>query len=447
MTSITREWAANADEQAMSDRLLNDRQAGSDELGEIDEVDEVDEALSAGMPAHRRAGELSELDLARLTERSSPEIKTYGPGEVTPLDELLSAQPEAPAAEDAAALEAEVARLQSVVDRLETDIARYLARYAELDESRADVVLNGGNIEKLHNDLRDAEQMVKSLTAAVEPTKAMLAKAKTASRNATVGRQAVAAKTEHYAPLADAYETMFELLAGVCHTAKVIDEHMLAIEGTNIAALAAGRADLVADVKAIRRGVVDTIGTMRADVVLPVRIGETDEAFEARLWSIVAANAQKDPGSKSNKTVSPAILVDCRAMHIQRLANEDDKAYRARQWAAAAVTLHSRRADGESAADHRLRLRDALAKRLQVDRKGETDDAYLLRVANEHALSFSAYEQSDPLKDVAEKALTAIQTHALGLEKTALHRQHMNVRELKPIAGDTDFMRRIGRRA
>ncbi|MER8648407.1 MULTISPECIES: hypothetical protein [unclassified Mesorhizobium] len=450
MTSITGEWAPNPDELAMSDKMnsrrsdrLNARTVDSDELGE---VDEIDEALSAGIPAHRRASEMSDLDFAQLTERSSPEIKTYGPGEVTPLDELLNAQPAAPAAEDAAALKAEVARLQSVVDRLETDIARYLARYAELDESRADVVLNGGNIEKLHNDLRDAEQMVKSLTAAVEPTKAMLAKAKTASRNATVGRQAVAAKTEHYAPLADAYETMFELLAGVCHTAKVIDEHMLAIEGTNMAALAAGRADLVIDARAIRRAVVDTIGTMRASVVVPVRMGETDEAFEVRLWSVVETNARKDPRSKSNKTIGKAMLTDCRAMHIERHANEDGKAYRARQWAAAAITLHSQRSKDESDADHRLRLRDALAKRLQVDRKGESDDAYQLRVGNAHALSFSGYDQSDPLKDVAEKAMKATRKHALGLEPTALHRQHMNVRELAPLPGDTNVVRRIGRR-
>ncbi|ESY20710.1 hypothetical protein X750_18495 [Mesorhizobium sp. LNJC394B00] len=442
MTSITREWTANADEQPMSDRLLKARLVDSDELGE---KDEIDEALSAGMPAHRRADQLSELDLARTTPKPSLEFKTYGPGEVTPLDELLDAQPEAPAA-DAAALDAEVARLQACLDRLETDIARCLARHAELDDSRADVVLNGGDIGALHEGLRDLEQMAKTLTAAVAPTKSMLAKAKTASRNATVGRQAVAAKAEHYGPAAEAYQTMFKLLAGICHTANLLDEHAIAIEGANQKAQSAGRADLVIDMKKLRRAVVDTIGTMRASVVVPDRIGETDEAFEARLWSVVEANARKDPRSKSNKIVSPAILGDCRAMHIEQHQTEDDSAYRARQWAAAAVTLHSQRADGESDADHRQRLRDALARRLQVDRTGETDEAHLLRVGNAHALSFSAYEQSDPLKDVAEKALTAIQTHALGLEKTALHRQHMNVRELKPIPGDTDVMRRIARR-
>ncbi|MHC2792590.1 hypothetical protein ACVINZ_001602 [Mesorhizobium jarvisii] len=439
MTPNTREWAPNADEQSMSDRLPKSRGGAglADDLGEIDEIDETlnREGIAAARRPH--SGEMSDLELARLTERPRPEVKTYAPGEATPLDELLNAQPEAPAA-NATALGAEVARLQSVVNRLARDIAKAEARYEELDDSRADVVLNGGNIEELHNELRNAEELGKTLTAGLVPARAMLAKAQAAAAAARLERTAAEVKAKHHAPAAEALQTMYTMLSGVVHAAKVLEEHATAIGGANLQAIAAGRQDLVVDMNAIRLAVIDTIGTERANIQLPTRMGETDAQYEARLLAAVASIARMDRKTAKAKGKSPTLVALCKTM--QRVDNED-------AWAAVALVLNQPLAEGEGKADHHKRLRDALAMRLNVNREGESDEAYLLRVANAHAAIATVHDQSDPLRAVGEKALKAIQAHALGLEKTALHRQYMNVRELKPLPGDTDIMHRIGRRS
>ncbi|QND60313.1 hypothetical protein [Mesorhizobium huakuii] len=277
----------------------------------------------------------------------------------------------------------------------------------------------------------------------------MLAKAQAAAGKAALERQAAAARAEHYGPAAEALQTMYKLLAGVCHSALVLEQHALAIEGMNQQALGNDRRDLVIDMDILRRAVLDTIGTRHASIVVPVRTGETDEAFEARLWSVVASNAGVAPNGKKERgtTVSAAVLAECRAMHVERRANEGDDAYSARRWAAVAGALRLQLTNGETEADHRERLRYALARRLNVDRKGESDEAYQLRLANAHSALVTAREQSDPLRAVGEKALAAIKRHALGLEKIALHRQHAEVRELRPMSGDTDLMRRYGRRS
>ncbi|QND55657.1 hypothetical protein [Mesorhizobium huakuii] len=112
-----------------------------------------------------------------------------------------------------------------------------------------------------------------------------------------------------------------------------------------------------------------------------------------------------------------------------------------------ASALRLQRANCETEADHRERLRYALARRLNVHRKGESDEAYQLRLANAHSALVTAREQSNPLRAVGEKALAVIKRHALGLEKIALHRQHAEVRELRPMPGDADVTRRYGRRS
>jgi hypothetical protein len=440
--NTTRECEPNDDELAMSDRLAQKRRATAaavagpdDELGERDEIDET--LNKAGIAASRRPptnAELTDLQLAALTERPRPELKTYDPGETTPLDELL-AQPDAPTA-DATALSAEVTRLQSVVDRLLRDVAKNEERLEEIDASRADVVLNGGNIEELHEELRNAEEMVKTLTAGLAPAKVMLAKAQAAASRAALERRAAAVKAEHHAPVAEALQTMHKLLSGVVHAATLLEEHATAIEGANLQAIAAGRQDLVVDMNAIRLAVIDTIGTERAGIQLPTRMGETDEAFEARLLAAVAANARIDPKTAKSRGKSPTLMSECRAMRTTQHEGEDNRAYQARQWATVAVVLRQPLADGETKADHHQRLRKALSQRLSIDREGESDEAYLLRVGNAHAAVTLVHDLSDPLRAIGEQALKAIKQHALGMEKTALNNRFPEMEVLTPMPGD-----------
>ncbi|QND55658.1 hypothetical protein [Mesorhizobium huakuii] len=289
MKTRTTEAQADADEQAAFAGLYESKSG---------RLPENSAAVGAAAPVQPADGD--ERGIAALTEQPSTEFKTYGPGEVTPLDELLRPAETTPAV-DAAALADEVARRQAVVDRLETDVAKTRQRLSDLDGSRADVILNGGDLDALHSGLRDAEQMIKTLEAGLAPARAMLAKAQAAAGKAALERQAAAARDEHYGPAAEALQTMYKLLAGVCHSAMVLDEHTLAIEGMNQQALGNDRRDLVIDMDILRRAVLDTIGTQHVGVVVPVvRTGETDEAFEARLWSVVASNSGVAPNGKKS---------------------------------------------------------------------------------------------------------------------------------------------------
>lgn len=377
-------------------------------------------AQTSNVDAARRAN-MEAKEQAELTTMPRPEFKA----DAGPLDELLRVEPDpaenTPRAHRRAS--AEVDRLQAAVSKIEFDLAKAQNRLEELEDSRADIVLNGGDPDKLHSDVYRAEQMIKTLNAGLSPARAMLAKATAVAKRAQIERQAAKVKAEHQGKLAEALETLHEFSGGVEYTAKLLDEHAEAINSFNHQALAAGRADLVISLDAIRQGVIDKIGRMHASFEAPVRMGESDAQFEARL---LAKSAEVAKGRKVKGQVIDATLLDlCRAMQVERLADEEDQAFQARQWAAVAATLGQRKTDSETEADHHERVRGALAKRLKIGRTGEPDSAYSLRVGNAHMMAAQARDTSDPLRAIGEQAIKAIQKHALGLDAASLHRlQH-----------------------
>ncbi|QND60315.1 hypothetical protein [Mesorhizobium huakuii] len=156
MNARTTEAGADAEERAVFARLQESKS------GRV-----ADNSATAGAGAPAQPADGDQRGISGPIEQPATEFKTYGPGEVTPLDELLRPAETTPAV-DATALGDEVARRQAVVDRLETDVAKTRQRLAELDGSRADVVLNGGDLDALHSGLRDAEQLVKTLEAGLE---------------------------------------------------------------------------------------------------------------------------------------------------------------------------------------------------------------------------------------------------------------------------------------
>jgi hypothetical protein len=59
---------------------------------------------------------------------------------------------------------------------------------------------------------------------------------------------------------------------------------------------------------------------------------------------------------------------------------------------------------------------------LNTARKGESDAAYSLRVANAHARVSSLRDAADPLRVVGDNAIAAIRKYALGVDAATLHR-------------------------
>lgn len=362
-----------------------------------------------------------------------PKIKTYGPGETTPLDELLAVDPDvAPADENQ---HGEATRLTSVVERIEADIGAAQTRLSELLKSRASVVLNGGDLDKLHNGLRDTEQLIATLEAGRAEADDMLAAAREAERARLVEQRFARVKGEHYAAAANTLLAMYDLMAGVCHAAEEFEKHRFAVEEQNMIAARQNRPDLALDMSRLRAAVADTIGTARLDTVVPTRMGESDAAFETRLLAAVDDFARK-PLSKSDghrtgdEKQNRAIIRDCKAMRVERGEEETDDAFVARRWAAVARALNLKQFEGETGAEHRQRTVEALARRLKMVRRGETDAAYQLRVLNAKSAPLLAREASDPLRMVGEKALMAIKHSALGLDALALRQAHQEVRML-----------------
>ena len=79
-------------------------------------------------------------------------------------------------------------------------------------------------------------------------------------------------------------------------------------------------------------------------------------------------------------------------------------------------------------------MRHALARKLKLDRRGESDEAYFLRVANARAPRQGVL--TDPLRALGEEALDAIRKHALGLDAYALRRLQPTVKLQRPHVDD-----------
>lgn len=123
----------------------------------------------------------------------------------------------------------------------------------------------------------------------------------------------------------------------------------------------------------------------------------------------------------------------CRELHVEPHADEDDVAYATRRWAA--VASKWTRADGEAEDVHRERVRYSLARLLNVERRGETVDAYLAPPECPRQTAGAA-RIIGPAAQFGEEALNVIRKHALGLDAHALRRAHPTVKLQKPSLGD-----------
>ncbi|MEW9615210.1 hypothetical protein AB3G45_15405 [Shinella sp. S4-D37] len=174
-----------------------------------------------------------------------------------------------------------------------------------------------------------------------------------------------------------------------------------------------GRLDLYLHLDALRSAAVAGLRTEAAHLPPePVRQGESDAQWEARVWATMETSAAtfKAPANPGKRPIKgPGYWA--KQMHTARKDGEDDTAYAGRRLVFAAMALDIFPTDDETEADFRARVMHVIAEKLKLTRKGETDRAWSLRYASWAARRDSSFTASDPALEAGKRAILAINVH------------------------------------
>src|SRR5699024_2989878 len=144
----------------------------------------------------------------------------------------------------------------------------------------------------------------------------------------------------------------------------------------------------------------------------PVRLGEGDAQWEARVWAAVEAQAAKYKApANSGKRPIKGPCFWAKQMHAPRNDGEDDAAYAGRRLIFAAVALNIFPGEHEDDADFRARVMHVIADKLNLVRKGETDKAWSLRYASWASRREGTLAPTDPALEAGARAIAAINVH------------------------------------
>ncbi|MEW9615567.1 hypothetical protein AB3G45_17255 [Shinella sp. S4-D37] len=174
-----------------------------------------------------------------------------------------------------------------------------------------------------------------------------------------------------------------------------------------------GRLDLYLHLDALRSAAVAGLRTEAKNLPPePVRQGESDAQWEARVWATMETSAAtfKAPANPGKRPIkAPGYWA--KQMHTPRNDDEGDATYAARRLVFAAMALDIFPTDDEDEADFRARVMHVIADKLKLVRKGETDKAWSLRYASWAARREGAISASDPALEAGTRAIRAMRLH------------------------------------
>ncbi|TIQ46736.1 hypothetical protein [Mesorhizobium sp.] len=329
---------------------------------------------------------------------------------------------------------------QAHISKIADKLAAAEQAYQALQARQADVnVLDDTAPSSFASELARAEAELATLKAALAKHTAAHRQAEAEEARQAFEQSVRATIASHADKYAAGLQELHFYVAQIGALGAALDEHRQAIEGASYAAAERGRPDLGLAPETIRRAVGRLFTADDVSVVTPQRWGEADGEWHTRVFATLKAQAEgrvrKDAGTLSPRDRARVELAQ--RLYVEPEADEDDAVYAARQLAHLAEALPCRQADGETTDEHRDRLLALLARKLGLTRKGESDSAYTLRLANARAMT--AERGGDILDETGQRAVPVIAAHAASstsAERARRQLQHTRlVKQLDPWAG------------
>ena len=336
---------------------------------------------------------------------------------------------------------ADLAQAFASADRLGERAAKIAAKLEAVKAELQSLEVNKANIDVLDpaamnaylTDVVKTEAAIKVLEPALEKARAEAVKAQQAENERAFEERACALVTKA-APL------YAQTLQAMVHYANVIgglglkmDELTLNITSLAEQAKARGRGDLLMHLDTLRSAAVAGLRTEAKNLPPePVRLGESDAQWEARVWTTVETQAAKykapaRPGKRPIK--GPGFWA--KQIHTPRGDDENDTTYAARRLVFAAIALNISMGEQESEADFRARVMHVIADKLKLVRKGETDNAWNLRYASWASRREGAFVSADPALEAGKRAILALNVHFAteAMRETARKQRHDRLQE------------------
>lgn len=336
------------------------------------------------------------------------------------------------------AARAATAAAEADVNRIADELQRAERSLAELEGGRGAVVHANGDIAGLGRAILEARELITTLTAGLTEARAASDTAADREAVAELEAEAVALATDEVQMLEAAYEALGEALGTITKLGPTIEGYQAEIEHFNDRAIGLGRVDLVLPTETIREHAKAKLGGLAGGGVRPpvTRQGESDEAWQQRIMETFERRSRERRAAREDQVAFSRRAPGAdfaRAAYVPRSEGDDETTHRRRQLQSIVQHLHvspflgtggSASASPEESEDgYSRRVWEQVARKLSLEREGESDEAYRLRQLRAAERAQDRIAKSDPLRKAGQEAITVIQEHALGLSPQERNRR------------------------
>jgi hypothetical protein len=320
------------------------------------------------------------------------------------------------------------AAAESDADRIAGELEKAERSLDELEGGRGKVAHANGDVVGLGRAIVEARETIATLTAGLSEARELTVAAAKRQAIAELESRAEMLSEGKTVELQTAYEALGAAMVTIADLGRSIEACHREIAHFNTSAHDLGRVDLEVSTDALRECAKVKLGglDLRSTIPSVVRQGETDEAWRSRIIDALERRSTEAPGPRERQAAFAQRVPGAdfaRAAFVFRHQGENEAAHLDRQLPSIAQVLHLDRHADESEDLYRQRVWTGAAKKLGLERKGETDEAYRLRQLNAAAREQDRAAAIDPLRKAGELALPVIQKHALGLSPMERNRR------------------------
>lgn len=344
---------------------------------------------------------------------------------------------------DTAALDAaraDTAAAELAVNRITAELEQAERSLAELEGGRGAVVHANGDVAGLGRAILEARELITTLTAGLSEARSAYSAAADGEAVAELEAERKGLSDGEVEELEAAYETLGELLGTIADLGPLISAHEDTITHFNDKASRFRRPDLVLAPETIRERAKVALGGLGAAAgTRPsvARQGESDEVWLQRVTETFEKRSRERPGRREDHVAFDRRAPGAdfaRAAFVARNEGEEETEHQRRQLRSIVQHLHVSPFLGtggsagpspeESEDEYSRRLWAQVARKLGIEREGESDEAYLLRRLRAAEKAQDRVVASNPLVKAGERAILVIQQHALGLSPHERNRRH-----------------------
>ncbi|WP_439628642.1 hypothetical protein [Shinella sp.] len=405
---------------------------------------------AVSMPEHRSETDQERIRRAMMAAQPLPDLTTDAPDPDDPglpttagsaaLDDILekfrSIHPRQPGRPRKGEGVADLAQTLASADRLDERAAKIAAELDAAEAKLQNLEANKADVDVLDPAAMDAylADTVKT-NAAIDMLRPALTRATAEAEKARIDENDRAFEERARALVSNIAPAYAQTLQAAVHHANIVGGIGLAlneltsrITGLYEEAKARGRPDLALHLDTLRSASVAGLRTDAKNLPPePVRLGESDAEWEARVWAAVETQSAtfKAPANPSKRPIKgPGFWA--KQMHTPRNDEEGDVAYAGRRLVFAAMALNIFPTEREDDADFRARVTHVIADKLKLTRKGETDRAWNLRYASWASRREGALASTDPALEAGARAITVMNVHFAteAMRETARKERH-----------------------